>query len=411
MDGRKKYIAVAGAGFSGAVVARQLAERGYRIVLFEARSHLAGNCHTERDAATGVLLHCYGAHFFHTSREDVWAYVNRFGRFHSFPCRAMAVTDRGVYSLPINLLTINQFFGRVMSPVQARSFVEGLCDRSIAQPRTFEEQALKFVGPELYEVFFKSYTAKQWSIDPKKLPAAVLQRLPVRFSYDDNYFSDRFQGVPVGGYTEVVRRIIEHPNIELRMRTQFVADMAPEFVHVFYTGALDEFFGYCLGMLRYQTLDFVRIDDEGDYQGIAIMNYCSPSVPHVRSFEHKHLAPWEDHKRTVVYRQSSRPASILDPKFYPLRLSDDCALLTQYVELADETANVTFIGRLGTYRYLDMHVAIGEALDIAKAYLAHSGRGRFRSSIRERRVLQAGSHRSRPGALKLQCEQTAGRKV
>jgi UDP-galactopyranose mutase len=366
----KTRIGVAGAGLSGAVLARELAESGgYEIDLFEERDHIAGNCHTSRDSETGVMVHHYGPHIFNTNREDVWRYVNRFAEFGPYTNRVKATTARGVFSLPINLLTINQFFGKRLRPLEACAFLESLGDVSITEPKTFEDQALRFLGRELYDNFFYGYTKKQWGVEPRELPASILKRLPVRFNYDDNYFTNRFQGIPLDGYTALVERMLDHPAIHVHLSRRLEPADRMEFEHVFWSGPMDAFFGYELGRLSYRTLVFERFDETGDFQGNAVMNYCEESVPFTRIAEHKHFAPWEEHERTVCFREYSKETEPGDTPYYPLRLADDKSLLEAYHERAGHEDGVTFIGRLGTYRYLDMHVVIGESLDLARACL------------------------------------------
>lgn len=360
-------IAIAGAGFAGAVLARELAASGrFKIRVFDEREHIAGNCHTSRDAATGVMIHHYGPHIFNTSREDVWEYVNRYGKIEPFVNRVKAVTAKGVFSLPVNLLTINQFFGKKMTPPQARDFIGGLSDRSIGEPQSFEEQALKFVGRELYENFFKGYTKKQWGVDPSRLPASILKRLPVRFNYDDNYYNQKYQGIPAEGYTKIVERLLDHPQIEVKLKTRLAPGDKDRYAHVFWSGPIDAFFGYEHGRLGYRSLRFERFEESGDHQGNAVINYCEESVPYTRIAEHKHFAPWEQHERTVCFREYSKLCEEGDIPYYPLRLNDDKALLEKYVQRAEKETRVTFVGRLATYRYLDMHVVIGESLDLAR---------------------------------------------
>ena len=366
-------ILLVGAGLSGAVIGRELAEAGHQCRIIDARDHIAGNCHSERDADTGVMVHVYGPHIFHTDDQGVWDYVNRFARFMPFQNRVKSTTGGAVYSLPVNLLTINQFFGRTMRPDEARAFIEDKADTSIDDPQTFEEQALRFVGPELYEAFFKGYTEKQWGCSPTALPASILKRLPVRFNYDDNYFFHRFQGMPENGYTEMVAAILDHPNITVELGTEYDPAMADEADHVFWSGPLDGYFGYRLGRLGYRTLDFERFTFQGDYQGCAVMNYGDADVPYTRITEHKHFSPWEHHEGSVCYREYSRAAGPGDTPYYPIRLVEEKALLAEYVALAEAAPNVTFVGRLGTYRYLDMDVTIREALDTAQAFTAAKG--------------------------------------
>jgi UDP-galactopyranose mutase len=271
--------------------------------------------------------------------------------------------------LPVNLLTINQFFGRKFSPAEAQAFVQQLGDSRITEPKNFEEQALKFLGEDLYRNFFYGYTKKQWGIEPRELPASILQRLPVRFSYDDNYYNQKFQGIPVEGYTRIVEKILDHPDIQVQLGTRIERSDRREFFHTFYSGPVDGWFGCADGRLQYRSLSFERIDELGDFQGNAVINYCEERVPYTRITEHKHLAPWEEHKSTVCFREFSKLAEPGDTPYYPLRLTEDKALLGTYVRRAQEEEGVTFIGRLGTYRYLDMHAVIGESLDLAKKCL------------------------------------------
>lgn len=363
-------IAIAGAGFSGAVMARELAESGkYKIVVFEARPHLAGNCHTERDPSTGVMVHQYGPHIFHTSRDDVWAYVNRFAKFGPYTNRVKAVTARGVFSLPINLLTINQFFGKTFNPREAREFIGSLGDASIEEPKTFEDQALKFLGRDLYENFFYGYTKKQWGVEPRELPASILSRLPVRFNYDDNYYTSRYQGIPLEGYTSIIEKILDHENIEVQLGEKYDPAYKDQFDHVFYSGPMDSYYNFELGRLQYRSLYFERFDATGDYQGNPVINYCEAHVPYTRITEHKHFAPWEEHDKTVCFREFSKLAEPNDTPYYPLRLQKDKELLRRYMDRIQSESGITFIGRLGTYRYLDMHVVIGESLDLARTCL------------------------------------------
>lgn len=368
-------ILLVGAGLSGAVIARELAEAGHQCRVIDARSHIAGNCHTERDADTGVMMHVYGPHIFHTDDQGVWDYVNRFARFLPFQNRVKTTSQGRVYSLPVNLLTINQFFGTTLRPDEARAFIEEKADTSIADPQTFEEQALRFVGPELYEAFFKGYTEKQWGCSPTELPASILKRLPVRFNYDDNYFFHRFQGMPEDGYTAMIAAILDHPGITVELDTPYAPAMAQEADHTFWSGPLDGYFDYCLGRLGYRTLDFERFTYQGDYQGCAVMNYGDRDVPHTRITEHKHFSPWETHEGSVCYREYSRAAEPGDIPYYPIRMVEEKELLAQYVALAEATKGVTFVGRLGTYRYLDMDVTIREALNTASSFVDHTRKG------------------------------------
>lgn len=363
-------IAMAGAGLSCAVIGRKLAEMGHKVTVFEQRDHVAGNCHTARDDNTGVMLHIYGPHIFHTDDEEVWKYVNYFMEFVPYINRVKAVTKGKVYSLPINLLTINQFFNKTMSPKEAEDFIRTeQADLNISEPKSFEEQALRFVGRELYEAFFKGYTLKQWGIHPSELPASILKRLPVRFNYDDNYFSHRFQGMPKYGYTQMVENILNHPNIVVHLNTKFDKSSMGDFDHIFYSGTIDGFYDYELGRLPYRTLDFVQKEGEGDIQGCAVLNYCDESIPFTRITEHKHFSPWESHKKSVYYEEYSRTCEENDIPYYPINLLAENQLLEKYQRKAEVEQKVTFVGRLGTYRYMDMDVTIREALNTVESWL------------------------------------------
>jgi len=366
----KQHIGIAGAGFAGAVLARELAETGkFKVTVFDERNHVAGNCHTSRDEETKVMVHRYGPHIFNTSREDVWEYINRWGKIEPFVNRVKAVTAKGVFSLPINLMTINQFFDKKFTPAEARDFVGSLADQSIGEPRNFEEQAMKFLGKDLYKNFFYGYTKKQWGVEPSMLPASILKRLPVRFNYDDNYYNQKYQGIPVSGYSEIVRRILDHQEIEIRLGQRLDPERKRDFDHIFWSGPMDGFYNFELGRLGYRTLKFEKIVENGDYQGNPVINYCEEDVPFTRIAEHKHFTPWEEHEKTICFREYSKLCGKDDVPYYPLRLNDDKALLKQYVDRAEKEDKVTFIGRLGTYRYLDMHVVIAESLDLAKTCL------------------------------------------
>jgi UDP-galactopyranose mutase len=370
-----KKIAIIGAGFSGAVIAHELAKAGYRLDVFDSRSHVAGNCHSERDAGTGVMVHVYGPHIFHTSNEKVWNYIRGFDEFMPFVNRVKAITRGRVFSLPINLLTINQFFGKTFNPKEAEAFLAAIGDQSIAEPQTFEEQALRFVGKDLYEAFFKGYTTKQWGMHPSELPASILKRLPVRFNYDDNYYASVYQGMPKHGYTYIVEKMLDHPNISLHLNTKFERSMRGDYGHVFYSGPIDAWFGYSEGRLGYRTLDFGVERHDGDYQGNPVINYGDEEVPYTRISEHKHFSPWESHQKTLIYKEYSRFCEENDTPYYPIRLAKEKSQLKRYIELASGEKDMTFIGRLGTYRYLDMHVTIAEALDVAERFIAAAPAG------------------------------------
>ncbi|WP_343500208.1 UDP-galactopyranose mutase [Enterobacter hormaechei] len=362
-------VAIVGAGISGAVIARLLAEQGISSVVFDKRSHIAGNCHSERDPQTNVMLHVYGPHIFHTDDKEVWDFVNAYSEFMPYTNRVKAVYKGNVYLLPVNLHTINQFFNKTLRPDEARAFIESKADKSIVDPQNFEEQAISMIGRELYEAFFKGYTRKQWGVEPTELPASILKRLPLRFNYNDNYFNHQYQGMPKEGYTEMVAKILDHKLIEVRTDTEFSAAESTAYEHVFWSGALDGYFNFSEGRLGYRTLDFEKFSAEGDYQGTAVINYCEEDVPYTRITEHKHFSPWESHENTTCYREFSRFCTENDVPYYPIRMVKEKELLNRYLDKAMALRNTTFIGRLGTYRYLDMDVTIREAIDVANKYL------------------------------------------
>ncbi|MGA1629820.1 MAG: UDP-galactopyranose/dTDP-fucopyranose mutase family protein [Ilumatobacteraceae bacterium] len=362
-------IAVVGAGFSGAVVAREFAESGNHVEVFEARDHVAGNCHTQRHDS-GVMVHVYGPHIFHTQHEEVWNYVRRFGTFKPYRHRVRAMVGDKAYQMPMNLGLINAFFGTSMDPAQAERFVAGRTDSSITNPVSFEEQALTLVGRELYEAFFAGYTRKQWGVDPKELPASILARLPLRFTDDDSYFSHPYQGIPEHGYTPIVEAILDHPNVTVHLSTRCSRAELQRYDHAFWSGPIDAYFNFEHGRLAYRTLDFEPEVVAGDFQGCPVVNYCDAEVPYTRITEHKHFAPWETHSSSVIYREFSRLCGDADTPYYPVRLVKEKAQLLEYVRLARAETGVTFLGRLGTYRYLDMDVTIHEALKTARAVQA-----------------------------------------
>jgi len=361
-------IACAGAGLSCAVIARELAEKGHKITLYEEREHVAGNCYTKIDDDTNIMVHVYGPHIFHTDSADVWHFANRFVSFKPYIHRVKAITGDRVFSLPINLHTINQFYNKTFSPTEAKRYIEAQGIVLDKEPQNFEEQALRFIGKELYEAFFKGYTQKQWGMNPTELPASILKRLPVRFNYDDNYFFHKYQGIPENGYTELAENILTHKNITVVLGKKLMPEDVDKYDHTFWSGPLDGFFNYSQGRLPYRTLDFEKFTAEGDYQGCAVMNYCDEHTPMTRITEHKYFTPWNNYDKTVCYREFSRQCGENDTPYYPINLVSGSKLLDCYQEMARNIENVTFVGRLGTYRYFDMDVCIDEALKIAKNF-------------------------------------------
>lgn len=374
---QKKYLII-GAGFSGAVLAHQLCKNAdCSIDVWDEREHIAGNCHTERDAETGVMVHKYGPHIFNTDKKEIWDFVNSLVEFKPFINRVKANYKGNIYSLPVNLHTINQFFNKTLGPQEAKEFIATLGDKSITEPQSFEEQALKFLGKDLYHAFFYGYTKKQWGCEPSELPASILKRLPVRFNYNDNYYNNIYQGIPVNGYSALVEKLLDSAQINISLNKKFTysKEVAETYDHIFYTGPIDAFFEYKFGRLGYRTVTFEKHVADGDYQGNAVINYCDETVPHTRVHEHKHFAPWEEHEKTVYFKEFSKETTADDIPYYPKRLEKDKTMLDAYRTEAMQSSNISFLGRLATYRYMDMHHVISEALDFAQSFLQSSTNG------------------------------------
>lgn len=371
-------LIVVGSGFFGLTVARQAAEKfGMDVTVIERRDHIGGNAWSSIDPDTGVEVHRYGTHLFHTSNERVWDYVNRFTSFNSYQHRVYANYRGEIYPLPINLGTINQFFRAAYSPDEARALVaEQAAELGGKEPANLEEKAISLIGRPLYEAFIKGYTAKQWQTDPTLLDPAIISRLPVRLTYDNRYFRDTYEGLPVDGYGAWLERLADHPKIEVRTGLDFFDD-SHEFsksrtvgqVGVVYTGAVDRYFGYEAGRLKWRTLDFeTQVVDTPDYQGCSVMNYSDEDVPFTRIHEFAHLHPERERPgatNTVIMREFSRFAAGDDEPYYPVSDPADRDMLAVYRELAQAEDKVLFGGRLGSYKYLDMHMAIASALNRA----------------------------------------------
>jgi UDP-galactopyranose mutase len=365
-------LVVVGSGFFGLTVAERVADQlGRRVLVLERRDHIGGNAYSETDPETGIEIHRYGPHLFHTSNQRVWEYATRFTEFTDYQHRVFTVHAGRTYPLPINLMTLSAYFGRSFSPAQARALLAAQAgEAGIGTAANLEEKAVAMVGRPLYEAFVRGYTKKQWQTDPTRLPASVISRLPVRFTFDNRYFDDTYEGLPVDGYTAWLGRMAEHPNIEVRLRTDYfdVRGEIPAGVPTVFTGPIDRYFDHRAGPLRWRTLDFEReVLPVGDFQGTPVMNYADEDVPFTRIHEFRHFHPERDHPadRTVVVREYSRFARPGDELYYPINTPEDRARLECYRELASkESAEqlVLFGGRLGTYQYLDMHMAIGSAL-------------------------------------------------
>ena len=365
-------VVIVGSGFSGAVIAERCSTvLGLRSVMIERRPHAGGNAYSEPDPDTGIEVHKYGAHIFHTGNAEVWSYINRFTDFTDYKHRALSVHHGQVYAIPINLLTICQFFRRYLSPDEARALIdEQRAELGGRAPRNLEEKAISLIGRPLYEAFIRGYTIKQWQTDPRDLPETIITRLPVRFTFDSRYFDDRHQGLPTEGYARIFDRMLASDNIELMLNTDFFA-LRPQIEAmgklVFYTGPIDRFFDYRFGELGWRTVDFEReVLARRDFQGAPVINYADETVPFTRILEFRHLYPERQYAedKTIIFREYSRSAGAFDEPYYPIGREADRAMYEKYRALAAAEKQVIFGGRLGTYRYLDMHQAIGAALSI-----------------------------------------------
>jgi UDP-galactopyranose mutase len=365
-------LVIAGSGFFGLTIAERCAhDLGLRVLVVERRHHIGGNAYSEAEPQTGIEVHRYGAHLFHTSNARVWEYANRFTAFTGYQHRVFTVYKSRVYPMPINLATICEYFGRVMSPGEARALVaQQAAEVEPGRAANLEQKAISLIGRPLYEAFIRGYTAKQWQTDPAELPAEIIARLPVRYTFNNRYFSDTYEGLPVDGYTPWLERMADHPNIEVRLNTDFSSLRSDVLgrVPVVYTGPLDAYFGYAAGDLGWRTLDFeVEVLGTGDFQGTPVMNYADEDVPFTRIHEFRHFHPerdWYPKDKTVIMREYSRFADRGDEPYYPINTADDRARLLAYREMARREPGVIFGGRLGTYKYLDMHMAIGSALSV-----------------------------------------------
>jgi UDP-galactopyranose mutase len=360
------YIVV-GAGFFGSVFAREAADAGKSVLVLEKRDHIGGNCFTYEFEDSGITVPLYGPHIFHTDSLEIWNYVRRFTEFNRYQHRVLTTHENQVYSLPINLGTINRFYGVNLKPLEVGAFLQARIPVN-PRPANFEEKAISLIGPDLYNAFFKGYSTKQWKADLTKLPADIITRLPVRHSYCDSYYDDPYQGMPLNGYTAVFEGLLE--NIPVELRTDFIQDKDDWLARcktLVYTGPVDEYFGCCYGRLRWGS---VRFEAESlpvpDYQGTSVMNFADVEVPHTRIVEPKHFHPEKTFKenRTVIIREYP----YFDPRnpYYPVRLSEDLELLTRYQALASDQPKVIFGGRLAEYRYYDMDDVIASALRMVR---------------------------------------------
>lgn len=377
-------LIVVGSGLFGLTVAERAASQlGKRVLIVERRTHIGGNAYSEAEPETGIEIHKYGAHLFHTSNKRVWEYVNQFTDFTDYQHRVFAMHGGTAYQFPMGLGLINQFFGRYYSPEEARALIAEQTDGlNPAEATNLEEKAISLIGRPLYEAFIRDYTAKQWQTDPKELPAGNITRLPVRYTFDNRYFTDTYEGLPVDGYTAWLERMAEHELIDVSLDTDWfevreeLRAASPE-APVVYTGPLDRYFDYAEGKLGWRTLDFeASVEPVGDYQGTPVMNYNDADVPWTRIHEFRHFHPERADRypkdKTVIMKEYSRFAGEGDEPYYPINTPEDRATLEAYRRRAAAESRenrVLFGGRLGTYQYLDMHMAIGAALSMFDNHL------------------------------------------
>ncbi|WP_414146463.1 UDP-galactopyranose mutase [Lawsonella sp.] len=385
MNTQSYDLIVVGSGFFGLTVAERAASQlGKRVLIIEKRSHIGGNAFSQPEPETGIEIHQYGAHLFHTSNQRVWDYVTKFTKFTDYQHRVFAMHDGKAYQFPMGLGLICEFFGKYYSPDEARALIkEQASEVKTEEATNLEEKAISLIGRSLYEAFVRDYTAKQWQTDPKELPAANITRLPVRYTFNNRYFNDTYEGLPVNGYAAWLRAMIDHDLIDVQLDTDWfdvredVRAANPD-APVVYTGPLDRYFDYSAGRLGWRTLDFdVEVLPIGDFQGTAVMNYNDADVPYTRIHEFRHFHPERADRypkdKTVIMKEYSRFAEEDDEPYYPINTPEDREILAAYRELAAaETADqkVLFGGRLGTYQYLDMHMAIASALTMFDNQLA-----------------------------------------
>lgn len=368
MRAQHQTVVIVGAGFYGAVLAERFAAGlGWKVLVLEKRGHIGGNCWSGPDPATGIEVHAYGPHIFHTSHVRGWEYINRFTAFNSYRHTVWAARRGRVYPLPFGLAAINLLLGRRLDPAEARAWVQAEAAREgITAPRNLEEKALALIGRTLYEAFVKEYTEKHWGRKATELPADIITRLPVRYTYDVGYYNDTWQGIPVGGYGAIFRKLLAHPNIEVRLHTDYFAarDSLPAHDLLVYTGPLDRFFEYRHGRLGWRSVRFEKqVVDGEDFQGTAVMNECDGEVPYTRTHEFKHFTPELKFGKTVIFREFSFAPGPEDDLYYPVRAPADLAVHAKYLAEAQTMPHVVFGGRLGAYAYLDMENTVSTALE------------------------------------------------
>lgn len=368
MLSKYRYVIV-GSGFFGAVIAERIANiLNEEVLVIEKRNHIGGNCFSETDQATGIEFHTYGSHIFHTSNKKVWDYINQFTAFNNYRHQVLACYKNKIYQLPVNLETINSFFNLSLKPYEVDDFLQSKVITYAQEPQNFEEAALSLLGPELYEAFFKNYTTKQWHKDPKDLPAFIFSRLPFRKNYDENYFFDKWQGIPVDGYTAIFSKMLSHEKINVLLNTDYfdVRDQVSNDAFTIYSGPIDRYFNYKFGRLEWRTLQFEKqIVNVADFQGNSVINFTEPEIPFTRIHEPKHLHPERNYTngQTLIIKEFSCRDDGSNP-YYPIPDHYNNALLSLYKAEAEKSDRIYIAGRLGDYKYYDMHQTIDRALEI-----------------------------------------------
>lgn len=359
---------IVGAGLFGAVFAHEAGKKGKKCLVVDRRNHIGGNIYTEE--IEGIQVHRYGAHIFHTSNKEVWEYVNRFAEFNHYINSPIAVYKDELYNLPFNMNTFSKMWN-IKTPAEAKEIIDRqIADLGITEPANLEEQALSLVGRDVYEKLIKGYTEKQWGRKCTELPAFIIRRLPLRFTYDNNYFNDRYQGIPIGGYTAIIKKLLEQADVKLGTdylkERETYKDMADRIV---FTGMIDEYFDYILGALEYRSVRFeTEVLDCPNYQGNAVVNYTEREVPYTRIIEHKHFE-FGTSDKTVISREYSSEWKVGDEPYYPVNDERNSSLYEKYKDLAEKEKRVVFGGRLGAYKYYDMDKVILAALELAEKEL------------------------------------------
>jgi UDP-galactopyranose mutase len=360
-------VVIVGAGFYGLTLAERIAnELQLKVLVIEKRNHIGGNAHSYIEPKTGIEVHRYGSHLFHTSNRSIWDYVNRFSAFNSYRHFVIARSEGMSYEMPINLQTLSQVYGFTMSPTEAKALIESEKEKSKSvTPENLEEYAISQVGQRVYEKLIKGYTMKQWGKDPLSLPLGIIKRLPVRFNFVRDYFNDKYMGLPIDGYFRVFERMIDNPNIEVLTNTDFfeVRHEIPKSSLLIYSGPVDRFLDYKYGRLEWRTLDFEFENiEESDFQGCAVVNYSDEAIPFTRIHEFKHLHPEREFTNmTSIAKEYSRFAKESDEEYYPIETEDNVSRYALYKKEVSKLDKVIVGGRLGSYKYLDMHMAIGMA--------------------------------------------------